>query len=101
MTDSASNLDIRASPMSQSRIEPILMTPRLSSELIRSLRGTLQKIDEDFPSQADEPVVAALKRLLLLRVAELESVDTDKSNSTDEPESVESGSVVWLRMRSD
>ena len=49
------------------------MSPHLSSELIRSIRVTLQKIDEDFPQQADEPVVAELKRLLLLRVAELES----------------------------
>jgi hypothetical protein len=94
------SFDLRASPMSEPCIELILMSPQLSSELIRSLRVTLQKIDEDFPSQADEPVVAALKRLLLLRVAELESVGTDKSNSTDEPEGVESGSVVWLRLRS-
>ena len=51
------------------------MTPRLSSGLIESLRATLQTIDEDFPSQADELVVADLKRLLLLRLAELESAD--------------------------
>jgi hypothetical protein len=87
--------------MSKPCIEPILMSsPRLSSELIRSLRVTLQKIEEDFPSQTDEPVVAALKRLLLLRVAELESAGTDESNSTDKPEGVEFGSVVWLRLRS-
>lgn len=86
--------------MSKPCIEPILMPSRLSSELLRSLRVTLQKIDEDFPSQTDELVVAALKRLLLLRVAELESAGTDESNSTDEPEGVESGSVVWLRLRS-
>ena len=61
------------------------MAPRFSPELMQSLRVTLQKIEEDFPSQADEPVVAALKRILLLRIAELESADTDKSNSADEP----------------
>jgi hypothetical protein len=76
-----------------------MMSPRLSSELIRSLRVTLQKIDEEFPTQADEPAVAELKRLLLLRLAELEAADTDKSNSTNEPENDESGSVVWLRLR--
>ena len=76
------------------------MYPQLSSELIRSLRVTLQKIDEDFPQQADEPVVAELKRLLLLRIAELESRGMDKSSSVDEPEAVESGSVDWLRLRS-
>jgi hypothetical protein len=77
------------------------MPPRLSSELIRSLRITLQKIDEDFPSQADEPVVAALKRLLLLRLAELESAGAGESNLTDEPEGDESGSVLWLRLHSE
>ena len=67
------------------------MVPRFSSELIQSLRVTLQKIEEDFPSQADEPVVAGLKRILLLRIAELESADTDKSNSVDGPtEGIES-----------
>jgi len=76
------------------------MSPHLSSKLMLSLRVTLQKIDEDFPSQADEHVVAVLKRLLLLRVAELESAGTGESNSTDESEGVESVSVVWLRLRS-
>jgi len=60
----------------------------------------LQKIDENFPTPADEPVVAELKRLLLLRLAELESAGTCESNSTDEPEDVESDSVFWLRLRS-
>ena len=60
------------------------MTGRLSSELIQSLRVTLKTIDKDFPSQADAPVVAELKRLLLLRVAELQSTYSDRSKSTDE-----------------
>jgi hypothetical protein len=77
------------------------MFPHLSSELIQFLRITLQKIDEDFPSQADEPVVAELKRLLLLRLAELESIGTGEPNSTDEPEGDESGPVLWLRLRSE
>ena len=49
----------------------------------------------------DEPVIAELKRLLLLRIAELETADTDKSNLADEPtEGVESGPIEWLRLRS-
>ena len=76
------------------------MSPRLSSQLIQFLRVTLQKIDEDFPSQADEPVVAELKRFLLLRVAEFESAGSGESNSTDEPAGVESAPVFWLRLRS-
>jgi hypothetical protein len=49
------------------------MSPQLSSELIQFLRVTLQTIDEEFPSKADEPVVAELKGLLLLRIGELEA----------------------------
>jgi hypothetical protein len=75
------------------------MSPELSSQLIQSLRVTLKKIDEEFPTQADEPVVAELKRLLLLRLAELEAADTDKSNEPTEV--MESGPVVWLRLRSE
>jgi hypothetical protein len=78
------------------------MVSRLSPELIESLCVTLQTIEEAFPSQADEPVVAELKRILLLRIAELESPGTDKSDSTDGPnEGVESGYVEWLRLHSE
>jgi len=58
--------------MSESCMKPLFMSPRVS-KLIQSLRETLRKIEEDFPSQADESLVATLKRLLLLRIAELES----------------------------
>ena len=76
------------------------MVPRLSSELIQSLRLTLQKIDDDFPSPADEHVVEQLKRLLVLRLAELEAAHT--SNPTDKPtEGAESAPVVAVRMRSE
>jgi hypothetical protein len=61
------------------------MSPHHSSALIQYLRVTLQTIDEDFPTQADQLAVAELKRLLLLRLAELESADVSESNSTDEP----------------
>ena len=78
------------------------MVSRLSPELIQSLRVTLSRLEKNFPLAEDEPVIAELKRLLLLRIAELEAADTDKSNSTDEPtEGVESAPVVWVRMRSD
>ena len=40
----------------------------------------MQKIDENFPTPADEPVVAELKRLLLLRLAELESAGPRESS---------------------
>ena len=47
-------------------------------ELIQSLRATLQTIDGDFPSLADQPVVAEVKRLLLLRLSEFESAEERK-----------------------
>jgi hypothetical protein len=65
--------------MSKSCIAPLFMSPAISSKLIQSLRVTLQKIEEDIPSQADEPVVATLKRLLHLRIAELESAVSSSS----------------------
>ena len=82
-------------------IKPCLMVFRASPELIQSLRATLEKIEEVFPSQADEPFIAELRRVVLLRIAELESAaDTGKSISTDELEAVESGRIEWLRLRS-
>lgn len=54
-----------------------------SSELIQRIRATLQKIEEDFASEEDQPQVAELRRMLLLRIAEHESAD---QNKTDEPE---------------
>jgi hypothetical protein len=48
--------------------------PRLSSELIQSLRITLQKLEENFASPDDQNVIAELKRIILLRIADLEFV---------------------------
>ncbi len=80
------------------------MSPHLSSELIKGLCATLQKLDEDFPSQADEPVVAELKRFLLLRIAELEDIESagaNEANEVDEPpETDDSHPIVWLRLKS-
>jgi hypothetical protein len=62
----------------------------------------LQKIDEDFLSPADEHVVAELKRLMLLRLAELESTTIETPKSIDlQTDGIESGPVVWGRMRSE
>jgi hypothetical protein len=47
-----------------------------SSELIQSLRATLQKLEENFASTEDHPQMADLKRILLLRIADLEFVGT-------------------------
>jgi hypothetical protein len=48
---------------------------RPTSELIQSLRVTLQKLEENFASPEDQPVVAELKRILLLRIADIEAID--------------------------
>jgi hypothetical protein len=80
------------------------MSPHISSELIKGICATLQKLDEDFPSQADEPVVAELKRFLLLRIAELEAIESARANEASElngpPETDDSHSIVWLRLKS-
>ena len=59
----------------------------LSSELIQSLRITLQTLEESFAAPDDQNVIAELKRIILLRIAELESVgaavelaDAEKAN---------------------
>jgi hypothetical protein len=51
------------------------MEPRPASELIQSLRLTLQKIEENFASVEDEPNIAELKRILLLRIADIEATE--------------------------
>ena len=47
---------------------------RPSSELIQSLRTTLQKLEENFASPEDQPRIGELKRILLHRIADLEFV---------------------------
>jgi hypothetical protein len=46
----------------------------LSSELIKALRITLQSLDKNFAAPDDQNVIAELKRILLLRIADLEFV---------------------------
>ena len=52
-----------------------LVIPRPPTELIRSLRVTLQKIEANFTSPEDEPNIAELKRILLLRIADMEALE--------------------------
>ena len=52
-----------------------MWSPRPSAELLKSLRVTLRKIEENFASVEDEPVIAELKRIILLRIADIEAVD--------------------------
>jgi hypothetical protein len=49
------------------------MGPRPTSEVIENLRITLQKLEQNFDSSEDEPAVAELKRILLIRIADLEA----------------------------
>jgi hypothetical protein len=51
------------------------MVLRLSSELIQSLRVTLQKIEENFASPEDESNIAELKRILCLASVLLRSIE--------------------------
>lgn len=51
------------------------MGHRPTSELIQSLRVTLQKLEENFASLEDQPVIAELKRILLLRIADIEAIN--------------------------
>lgn len=50
------------------------MGRRPSSELIQSIRATLQRLEENIASPEDQPRIAELKRILLLRIADLEFV---------------------------
>src|SRR4051794_30547117 len=65
------------------------MEPRPASELIQSLRLTLQKIEENFASAEDEPNIAELKRILLLRIADIEATEAlrkaEASATANEP----------------
>jgi len=62
---------------------------RPSSELIQSLRLTLQKLEENFASAEDEPNIAELKRILLLRIAEIEAVDAVNAEEANDAQLTE------------
>ena len=63
------------------------MDNRPSDELIKSLRSVLQKLEENFASPEDQPHIAELKRILLLRIADIEFVEAiveqDKANEAN------------------
>jgi len=61
------------------------MGPRPSSELIQSLRLTMQYLDERYASDADQPALAELKRILLLRVAEIEAFEATAEPAEERP----------------
>lgn len=63
------------------------MGHRPSSELIQSLRATLQHLEENLASSDDQTRLAELKRILLHRIADLEFVGAavEKANP-EEPQ---------------
>jgi hypothetical protein len=58
---------------------------RPSSELIQSLRVTLQRLEENFASPEDQPRIVELKHILLVRIADLEFVGAavEKTNAEE------------------
>jgi hypothetical protein len=52
------------------------MSLRPTAETIVSLRITLKKLEENFVSLEDEPAMGELKHILLLRIAELEALES-------------------------
>jgi hypothetical protein len=51
------------------------MDPRPTNETIQNLRLTLQTLEQQFESVDDEPAMAELKRILLIRIADLEAAE--------------------------
>ena len=66
------------------------MSLRPTAETIVSLRITLKKLEENFVSLEDEPAMGELKHILLLRIGELEVLE---SVGAIEPEPV-SGEII-------
>ena len=59
---------------------------RPSTEIIESLRVVLQKLGAEFASTENQPVLAELKRILLLRIADLEAIElAHESADTEKP----------------
>jgi hypothetical protein len=62
------------------------MSLRPSTEIIESLRVVLHRLEEEFAFPEDQPAMAELKRILLLRIADLEAVELAlDSADTDKP----------------
>jgi hypothetical protein len=69
---------------------------RPASELMQSLRVVLQKLEENFSSLEDQPMFAELRRLILLHIADLESVAgaVEKANAEEAVASRRSSSTL-------
>jgi hypothetical protein len=57
------------------------MYPRPSSDTLRSLRITLQKLEQNFEVNEDASAMTELKRILLNRISELEVVSSLESRN--------------------
>jgi len=55
---------------------------RPSSDLVVSLRATLQKLAENFRSAEDKPMMAELRSLLLLHIADLDNVEVSQEQES-------------------
>jgi hypothetical protein len=60
------------------------MDPQPPADTLRSLRITLQKLEQNFDADGDASAMAELKRILLNRIAELELVGTLESRNGDQ-----------------
>ena len=63
------------------------MRQRTPSEIVQSLRATLRHIDENLAPDAGAPILLELKRIILLRIAELEGTKgaTEVRHSAEVP----------------
>jgi hypothetical protein len=66
---------------------------RPSNDVLESLRVTLQKLEHGLDPIHDAPAMAELKRMVLLRIAELEAVDALQHAVVETAETAE---VLWL-----
>jgi hypothetical protein len=81
---------------------------RPAMELVHSLRVTLQKLEENFASTDDQTRIAELKRILLLRIADLEFVgaavelaDAEKAKQENDASAVpdeDDSDAAWGRL---
>lgn len=55
------------------------MSNRISEDLIESLYVTLEKLEQNFPDAQDASAMGELKRVILLRLADLQSEKLMKS----------------------
>jgi hypothetical protein len=63
---------------------------RPSSQIVQSLQATLQQLEENFPSLNDQPHAAELKRIILLRIADLEFAEASLQT---EPSGIEQSAM--------